>query len=216
MFVAQCKQECISQHQKSTTDTQIAEHVYMSTVSTGLYCTSYVIQHCTWRSKTCCLLYLVLNQMSVSLQLLAKKSTDTQTNGCWYRPRHSSTKCSSIQHWTGASGTMCCFCCYEACRLHMCKLIIEFWEYWQTSLAQCICHQQPLWFAGIRVFKHVLSSQYIHVSSDGQVCTAPLVFTFEGTMPEQKQRLKSLHICKAFVLGIVAIRQNCTTGPAWT
>lgn len=55
--------------------------------------------------------------MSMSLQLLAKKSTDTQTNGCWYRPRHSSTECSSIQHWTGTSGTMCCFCCYEACRL---------------------------------------------------------------------------------------------------
>lgn len=57
-----------------------------------------------------------------------------------------------------------------------------------------------------------LSSRYIYVSSDGRVCSASLVVTLEGTMPEQKQRLKSLHICKAFVLGMLITRHNCTTG----
>ncbi len=73
--------------------------------------------------------------------------------------------------------------------------------------------QHPFWFADNRMFKSELSSQHLYVSSDGQVCSAPLVFTLKGTMPEQKQRLKSLHVCKAFVLGIVAMCQNCTTGP---
>ena len=145
MFVTECKQECILQHQKSTTDTQLQSmKLYMSTVSTCLYCTFYVIQHCTSRSKTCCLLDLVMNRMSMSLQLLAKKSTNAQTNGCWHRPRHSSTECNSIQHWTRASGTMCCFCCHEACRLQMCNLTMGFWETWQTTLAQHVCRSTAL------------------------------------------------------------------------
>ncbi len=73
-------------------------------------------------------------------------------------------------------------------------------------------NQRPFRFADNRLLENELSSGYIYLSSDGRVDSAPMVFTLEGTMPKQKQRLKSLHIRKAFVLGILVMHHNCTTG----